>query len=119
MTRAYMFQAELLCEGCGDDVKAQTKPPLGFPDESLYDSDDYPKGPYSDGGGEADTPQHCGHCGAFLGNPLTPDGDSYVRENAKPYEVPDSSWETVARLAELDGEPQLAEWIRFYFAWGQ
>jgi hypothetical protein len=31
----------------------------GFTSESDYDSEDLPKGPYADGGGEADTPQHC------------------------------------------------------------
>ena len=46
----------------------------GFTDENDYDSDDLPKGPYSNGGGEADTPQHCDGCGAFLENPLTGDG---------------------------------------------
>jgi hypothetical protein len=49
-------------------------------DQSSYDSDEYPKGPYPDGGGEADTPQHCDHCHCFLENPLTSDGYDYVRE---------------------------------------
>jgi hypothetical protein len=52
----------------------------GFTDESDYDSDDLPKGPYSDGGGEADSPQHCDGCGLLLENPLTPDGYRYVNE---------------------------------------
>lgn len=48
-------------------------------DESTFDSDDWPKGPYSDGGGgESDSPCHCDACGAFLWNPLTPDGAAYV-----------------------------------------
>ena len=42
----------------------------GFTSERDYDSDDLPKGPYADGGGEADTPQHCDGCGHFLENPL-------------------------------------------------
>lgn len=29
-------------------------------DESLYDSGEWPKGPYGNGGGEANSPQHCG-----------------------------------------------------------
>jgi len=60
-----------------------------------YDSDEFPKGPYPDGGGEADCPQHCGagaQCvnaiefddghkvGAWLENELTTDGVEYVRE---------------------------------------
>jgi hypothetical protein len=52
----------------------------GFASESDYDSDDLPKGPYSDGGGEADTPQHCDGCGQFLENPLTADGLIYVED---------------------------------------
>jgi hypothetical protein len=50
-------------------------------DESSYDSDEWPKGPYGNGGGESDCPQHCGDCHEFLENPLTPDGYQYVREN--------------------------------------
>ena len=52
----------------------------GFTDENDYDSDDLPKGPYTNGGGEADTPQHCDGCGVFLENPLTGDGVRYVNE---------------------------------------
>jgi hypothetical protein len=52
----------------------------GFTSESDYDSDDLPKGPYADGGGEADTPQHCDGCGHFLENPLTGDGLIYVED---------------------------------------
>jgi hypothetical protein len=81
---AYVFQAALLCEDCARAVKAQTRPPEGVdpdnPDESLYDSGDYPKGPYPDGGGEADSPQHCDTCHQFLDNPLTGDGETYVRD---------------------------------------
>ena len=46
----------------------------GFASESDYDSDDLPKGPIAEGGGEADTPRHCEGCGQFLANPLTSDG---------------------------------------------
>jgi hypothetical protein len=52
----------------------------GFTSESDYDSGDPPKGPYADGGGEADTPQHCDGCAQFLGNPLTGDGLIYVED---------------------------------------
>ena len=44
------------------------------------DSDTFPQGPFCDGGGEADCPQHCDECGVFLENPLTPDGVRYVAE---------------------------------------
>jgi len=52
----------------------------GYTSESDYDSDDLPKGPYADGGGEADTPQHCDGCSQFLENPLTGDGLIYVED---------------------------------------
>jgi hypothetical protein len=52
----------------------------GFTDENDYDSEDLPKGPYSNGGGQADTPQHCDGCGVFLENPLTTNGNRYVNE---------------------------------------
>ena len=38
------------------------------------------RGPYADGGGEADTPQHCDGCGHFLENPLAGDGLIYVED---------------------------------------
>jgi hypothetical protein len=52
----------------------------GFTNESDYDSDDPPKGPYADGGGEADTPQRCDGCRQFLENLLTGDGLMYVED---------------------------------------
>jgi hypothetical protein len=89
---AYIFDAELLCSDCAESVMAR-----------LPKSDDYPKGPYSDGGGEADCPNHCGICGLFLENPLTDDGVEYVK----------------AAIAEFDstgrGTPEvIAEWREFY-----
>ncbi len=80
--RAYVFQADLYCEACGDKMRAELPPPAGYdPDnESSYDSGDWPKGPFPDGGGEADSPCHCGGCGVFLENPLTDDGRAYVAQ---------------------------------------
>lgn len=81
--RAYVFQAALLCEDCGDAYKREhrhAKPVPDDRDESSYDSNEWPKGPYANGGGEADTPQHCDTCGTFLDNPLTGDGETYVRD---------------------------------------
>lgn len=51
-------------------------------DDECGDSDKYPQGPYSDGGGEADSPRHCDHCSVFLENPLTEDGNAYVKARA-------------------------------------
>lgn len=38
---------------------------------------------HADGGGEADTPQHCANCGVPLENPLTSDGVHYVLNEAE------------------------------------
>jgi hypothetical protein len=57
----------------------------GFTSESHYDSDDLPKGPHAEGGGEADAPQHCDGCGQFLGNPLTVDGLICVENMIRDY----------------------------------
>lgn len=108
---AYMFQAAFICTDCCDAVKAQTPAPHGVdpdsPDECLYDSDDWPKVPYANGGGEADTPQHCDHCGVFLENSLTDYGVEYLCEVW--LEFIDSGY------GNLDA---LRTWARFYdYAW--
>lgn len=79
---AYIYEAALWCEDCTNGIKARIQPPPHHDpdDEHSFDSGEYPKGPYSDGGGEADTPQHCDGCNVFLENPLTSDGDRYVQE---------------------------------------
>src|SRR5437870_2158559 len=90
----YVYQAALLCEDCGVkarlELTAAAKAPADPDDEGSYDSDDFPKGPYPGGGGEADSPQHCDsgtecvnalvcrhgthELGAFLENDLTAEG---------------------------------------------
>lgn len=95
----YIYRADIYCKECGEAIQAKLskegKAP-SFPHlESTFDSDEYPKGPYPDGGGEADTPHHCGNAhrclnplelsdgqkvGRWLGNPLTKAGVEYVRE---------------------------------------
>lgn len=128
--KAYVFAAALLCESCGAKTREQLRatvkelhPSFDESNESTFDSDYYPKGPYGQGGGEADTPQHCDHCGVFLENPLTTDGAIYVREQVADTNfesVPgDDSWEDIARKADAGGKPVLAQWIRFYLAEGQ
>jgi hypothetical protein len=83
---AYIYQAALHCADCTVKIKQRIfRGEEGFAppdprDESSYDSDDFPKGPFADGGGEADTPQHCDSCGVFLENPLTAHGVEYVKE---------------------------------------
>lgn len=80
----FAYAAALYCEDCGNNIRAdltaQGKAPEDPNDENTFDSDDFPKGPYSDGGGEADSPQHCDGCRAFLENPLTAEGYADVKE---------------------------------------
>ena len=91
-TDVYMYQADLICEDCGNKIIEQLKKE-GVEDDG--DSDRVPQGPYSNGGEEADSPHHCGmneRCinkvhvpggrsiGCPLGNPLTSEGVAYVRE---------------------------------------
>lgn len=87
MTDVYLYAAALLCADCGEaqraDLRASGDAPEDEDDESSYDSDDFPKGPYPDGRGEADSPQHCDHCHVFLENPLTDDGRTYVQEQVR------------------------------------
>jgi len=81
---AYVYQAALVCKECGDEIKrrlaAEGKAPADPEDEHSFDSDEYPKGPYAEGGGESDVPEHCDACGKFLENPLTQHGYDYLRE---------------------------------------
>lgn len=119
--KVFIFQADIYCEHCGEGIRREKHEyaPVDVNDESSYDSDHYPKGPYGDGGGEADSPQHCGACGVFLENPLTPDGGDYVRGLAKEFETEeDMTWDEIARAAEEGNRFVLAEWIRFYLQWG-
>ena len=65
----YFYQAALWCEDCAGEI----------PRTRSDDSDDSPQGPYPDGGGESDSPQHCEGCRVFLENALTDYGIAYVR----------------------------------------
>lgn len=77
---AYVYQAALLCADCGQAAIIAVESTRPFPPGYPSDSDAYPQGPYPQGGGEADSPQHCDHCSLFLENPLTGDGYAYVAE---------------------------------------
>lgn len=93
--KAFIYRADIYCEGCGNAIKRDLDTASLV---TLEDSDHYPQGPYCNGGGEADCPQHCGACGVFLENPLTSDGVEYVRE-----------------ALTSDGDASiLAEWRDFY-----
>ena len=78
----------------------------GFTRESDYDSDDLPKGPYAQGGGEADTPQQCEGCRQFLGNPLTSDGVLWVEDVIRGY--------LTTRKATAATTDTVNEWADFY-----
>ena len=93
----YIYRAALYCGDCGEAICHELDKTCGPSD----DSDDYPQGPYSDGGGEADFPQNCDGCGLFLENPLTSDGEDYVRDLARD-------------LAEKHAEGALSEWLNYY-----
>jgi len=101
----YIYAAALYCGCCGEAIRdtltREGKAPRNPDDESSYDSDQFPKGPYPDGGGEADSPQHCDSCLTFLENPLTGDGLAYVRE-------------AIAEWPERGNLETLATWRDFY-----
>jgi len=78
----------------------------GFASESDYDSDDLPKGPIAQGGGEADTPRHCEGCGQFLANPLTGDGLIWVEDAVRDY--------LTTRKAATAITDTVSEWADFY-----
>jgi hypothetical protein len=107
MSDVYMYAAALYCDDCGEAIRARLtaegKAPADADDESSYDSDEFPKGPYSDGGGEADTAQHCDGCQAFLENALTGDGYADVKGRI----------EHALCAGEFDSIA-VTEWLQFY-----
>jgi len=101
---AYVYAADLYCEDCGRAIQDEIHDEIATKG-STDDSEDYPQGPYPDGGGEADGPAHCGsnegclnamtiedqRIGVWLGNPLTAEGVTYLLEminapNPSPYQ---------------------------------
>ncbi len=96
---AYVYQAELYCEECADKILCTL--PMGDDVRLSDDSEVQPQGPYADGGGESDSPQHCAQCGVFLENPLTQDGYAYVRE-------------CIADTRSTGHGAVVQEWVEFY-----
>lgn len=95
----YVYKADIYCPDCAAQIIRGLSHSPFWPNSMREDSEHYPQGPFADGGGEADCPQHCGACGLFLENPLTSDGVKYVRE----------------RVELAHGKPELlAEWRAFY-----
>lgn len=89
----YMYRAALYCPDCAGkiqrniDLKERGKERGSYPVVWAGDSESYPSGPYENGGGEADTPQHCDACGVFLQNSLTSDGVRYLQEHVEAFET--------------------------------
>lgn len=80
----FIYHAALLCEDCATAIRRDLIR-SGYVVRAEEDSDDFPCGPYSHGGGESDCPQHCDACGVFLENALTADGSAYVKSAFKAY----------------------------------
>jgi hypothetical protein len=101
---AYVYKAALYCSDCAAQIRKGRDVQM-WPRVMQEDSEYVPQGPYPNGGGEADSPQHCDACGIFLENTLTPDGTRYV----------------IAQLVEhaRDGSGSrsvLQQWAAFYNA---
>ena len=111
----YMYNAALYCEACGvqirEDLTKVGKAPEEPDDESSYDSDEFPKGPFPEG--EADSPQHCDGCGEFLENDLTSEGTAYVRRMIEDSIVNPSPGD-LELIAQGKMRPVLAKWQTFY-----
>ena len=86
---AYIYRAAIYCEHCAQEIiiELEEEAAYGKPIKHYGDSEWYPQGPYMQGGGEADSPQHCDQCRMFLENPLTSDGEKYVREIVGDYQM--------------------------------
>jgi hypothetical protein len=91
----YIFNADVFCADCAADIIDECRE-RGIDDDG--DSNTYPQGPFPNGGGEADCPQHCGSCGAFLQNALTSEGDDYV----------------LSAIADDPESTTVQEWREFY-----
>lgn len=103
---AFIFNADIYCPACAAKIKAaldaQGKTPAQPDDERTFDSDEYPKGPFDNGGGESDTPQHCGDCGVYLDAPLTTSGVDYAIEHLQSYVDRDSGTAEVLDIWAAD-----------------
>ena len=81
---AYIYQEALLCSDCAQKIlqdREQDDAENGddYSTDPCNNSDCCPQGPRTDGGGKSDCPEHCDLCYQFLKNPLTGDGERYVR----------------------------------------
>lgn len=111
---AYIYQADVWCDACGNHIKAELeregKVPEDIEDESSFDSGEYPKR-YDAESEESDGPENCadGKCGGFangqsygtfLQNRLTAEGYRYLKG------MLDNHGATLPEFAK--------EWVDFY-----
>jgi len=102
MGNAWFYQSALYCDKCA--LKLITDECLDACQEDAKDSDNFPQGPYANGGGESDCPQYCDDCGTFLENPLTEYGAEYVLSAVREF-LPFKG----------QGSPgTIREWVEFY-----
>lgn len=92
---AYVYNAALYCESCGEDIISRLESE-GHSEPPGATSEEWPILEMQPG--ESDGPQSCGGCGRFLENPLTPEGRAYV--------------ETFARHGDMSAT--VREWCQFY-----
>jgi len=119
----YIYQADVWCAVCAKKIIQELIEVENIPEnvhnEATYDSDNFPKGPYPEGGGEADTPQHCAGCKAFLKNPLTSEGEKYVldllgEEDDPVVRLPPKGWQ----YDTPKHSKRFVEWIdRYSYLW--
>lgn len=103
----FIYSADVFCDDCGEAIRFSLRhfglAPKDEDNESSFDSDEFPKGPYEES--ESDTPDHCAACGLFLENPLTDYGREYVIDAAI----------TDAPLGlEGKGSDTVADWLAYY-----
>lgn len=109
----FIYRADIYCNSCGmatiRDLVNQGGKYYEYEeyrlaeDESAYDSDNYPKGPFPID--ESDTPQHCAGCDKFLANELTNEGAEYVR---------DIIWDAMHDPETPNNATVLFEWSNHY-----
>ena len=95
---SWIHNAAIYCDDC--------KPDNGCSDDRCLDSECCPQPVFSTSD-EADTPQHCAACNAFLQNALTGDGFKRLREDLS---LPLGNEEVRAEWRSFYGLDRLREW---------
>lgn len=95
---SWIHNGAIYCDGC--------TPAKGCSDDRCLDSECCPQPVFSTSD-EADTPQHCAACNAFLQNALTGDGFKRLREDLS---LPLGNEEVRAEWRSFYGLDRLCEW---------